>query len=269
MKIGVAIAPANALPSAFVVWRGLSESIKKAAALGYDGVELALASKDQVNTDEIKSLCETYEVEVSAISTGQVFAASGLYLTHPNRDRCRQAIVVLQGLIDVAAEFGQKLNIGRVRGLIPEGETYDDALQRFVAAMREVADYAYKQDVEVLLEPVNRYEINFINSLSEAAEALKEIDRPNVRLMPDVFHMNIEDVSIWGELVRYRSVTSYIHFADSNRLAPGQGHLHFPELINTLKAMDYHGWITVEILPKPSPDVAAAQAIRYLRQFIP
>ncbi len=86
--------------------------------------------------------------------------------------------------------------------------------------------------------------------------------------MPDVFHMNIEDRSIQSELVRCAEYISYIHFADSNRLAPGQGHLHFPDIINTLKAVGYDGWITIEILPEPDPDIAAYQAVNYIRQLI-
>lgn len=269
MKISVVVAPANALPSAFVVWRGLEESIRKAAEYGYDGVELALAGNAQVDIERIQSLCAEFDIEISAISTGQVFAAKGLYLSDPDTKKRQEAISCLQGLIDVAKVFGKKVNIGRVRGIIGEGETYSTVLHRFACSTQQLADYAAARGVEILIEPVNRYEINFINSLRDAEDVLEAIDRSNVGLMPDVFHMNIEDVSIAGELARYRDVISYIHFADSNRLAPGQGHLNFPELVNTLRAIDYEGWVAVECLPKPDPDTAARQAINYLRQLIP
>lgn len=269
MKISVAVAPANALPSAFVVWRGLEESIRKAAAYGFDGVELALADHDQVDIERIQSLCTDYGIEISAISTGQVFASKGLYLTDPDTKGRQKAIDCLQGLIDVAAVFGKIVNIGRVRGMIADGETYQVTRERFVSSAQHLADYAKERDVEIIIEPVNRYEINFINSLEDAEDVLQAVGRSNVGLMPDVFHMNIEDVSITGELARYRDVISYVHFADSNRLSPGQGHLNFPELVNILKAINYDGWVAVECLPKPDPDTAARQAIDYLRQLIP
>jgi len=268
MKIGVAIAPKNALPSAFVVWRGLEESIKKAAEYGYDGVELALSSKEDINKQKISKLCKEYQIEISAITTGQVFAANGLYLTHPEANMRIKAINSLKGLVELARDFGKKVNLGRVRGFVHEGETYKITLVRFIDSLCEISDYALKQDVELIIEPINRYETNFINNLSEGAKIIKKSKKNNIKLMPDIFHMNIEEVSITGELVRFADLISYIHFADSNRLAPGQGHLNFPEIIHTLEALDYNGWVTIEILPQPDPDTAAMQAIQYLRQFI-
>jgi len=269
MRIGVAIATSDAPPSAFVVWRGLKESIKKAAEFGYDGVELALAESGQIDIEMTRDLCLEVGIEICSVSTGQVFAAKGLFLTHPDRDRREETVTSLKGLIDVASRLGKRMNIGRVRGPILEGDSYEDASKRFMAGMRELADYAGAKDVEILVEPVNRYELNFINNLSEAAGVLQRLDRDNVRIMPDVFHMNIEDASITGQLVRFAEQISYIHLADSNRLAPGQGHLHFPDLINTLEGIGYDGWLTVEVLPQPGPDIAARQSISYLRQLIP
>jgi sugar phosphate isomerase/epimerase len=87
--------------------------------------------------------------------------------------------------------------------------------------------------------------------------------------MPDVFHMNIEDVSITGSLEKAGALVGYMHFADSNRWAPGQGHLDFPAILASLKRIGYEGYVTVEILPYPDPDTAAEQAITYLRTLIP
>jgi sugar phosphate isomerase/epimerase len=72
---------------------------------------------------------------------------------------------------------------------------------------------------------------------------------PNVKLMPDVFHMNIEDKTIGGELAKYIDYVAYIHLADSNRLAPGQRHTDFEDIFARLKEASYDGWVSVEILP--------------------
>jgi sugar phosphate isomerase/epimerase len=92
---------------------------------------------------------------------------------------------------------------------------------------------------------------------------------PGLKLMPDVFHMNIEDASIEGNLQKYIAHIAYVHFADSNRLAPGWGHLDFGSIVDALHDVGYTGWTSVEILPKPDPDSAARQAIQFLRRFIP
>lgn len=122
-------------------------------------------------------------------------------------------------------------------------------------------------EVKVILEPVNRYEIDFINSCAEGVRILNRLGRENVKLMPDIFHMNIEEPSMEGSLRKYLDYIAYIHFADSNRHAPGQGHLDFLSIINSLTALDYKGFATVEILPYPEQDIAAREAIQYLRKY--
>ena len=133
---------------------------------------------------------------------------------------------------------------------------------------RQLCNYAGPKNVTLVLEPVNRYEIDFINSVEQGAALMKKVDRPNMKLMPDVFHMNIEDVIIGSELEKYINRIGYIHLADSNRRAPGQGHTDFREIFDHLKKAGYDGWVSVEILPDPDPDTAAQDAVRFLRPMI-
>jgi len=79
---------------------------------------------------------------------------------------------------------------------------------------------------------------------------VKEAGRPCVKLMPDLFHMNIEDASFRVAFEAARDHITYIHVADSNRLAPGWGHLPFDEILMILRDTGYDGWLTAEILPK-------------------
>ena len=87
-------------------------------------------------------------------------------------------------------------------------------------------------------------------------------------LMPDVFHMNIEDVTIGPELAENIDHIKYIHIADSNRLAPGQGHLDFQNILDNLLRVGYDGWLSLEILPNPDPDTAAKQAADFVLPLI-
>ena len=85
MKIGLAVAAADALPSPFVVFRDdLCRCIDRCAALGYDGVELALRHAGEVDVPEMKRRLAATGLEVPCISSGQVFAADRLYFTHPD-----------------------------------------------------------------------------------------------------------------------------------------------------------------------------------------
>lgn len=268
IKLAVAVATEDAMPDAFVVWRGIEESLKKAVAYGYDGIELALKHAGQVNPDKLKTLCSNLGVSIPCISTGQVFAGLGLYFTHPDKEKRAEVERVFKELIDLASDFGSMVNIGRARGFVEEDETIENAQRRFVQIARKLAKYAGEKKVKLILEPVNRYEINFINSVEQGAALLETVGSKNMALMPDLFHMNIEDRNIGGELERFSKYVSYVHFADSNRLAPGQGHIDFKTIFESLRTINYHGWISIEILPKPDPDTAARQAVEYLRPLI-
>jgi sugar phosphate isomerase/epimerase len=268
MKLSVAIAGSKALPSAFVVWRGFEESIKKAAEYGYNGVELALKTADEINRDELQKWLSSTNMEVSCISTGQVFADLGLYFTHPDAEVRSKVVDVFHGLIDLAKDFGNLINVGRVRGFRSKGQTPEQTEALFIDTARRICDAAASGDVDIILEPVNRYEINFINNLDEGAELIGKTARSNLGLMPDVFHMNIEDAKLGESLLRHSHLIRYIHLADSNRLAPGLGHLNFEEIFQALYSAEFDGWAAIEILPEPDPDTAARKALEFTLPMI-
>jgi sugar phosphate isomerase/epimerase len=267
LKLSIAIAASNALPSAFVVFRGFEKHIAVAASLGYDGVELALKSAAEINTDKLDRWLTENSMTVSCISTGQVFADTGLMFTDADSSRRKKLVVIFKELIDLASGYGLLVNIGRVRGNLTENDNGESRL-RFTGMVHELCSYAATKGVTLVLEPVNRYELNFINSVAEGVELMKEIDRPNMKLMPDLFHMNIEDAAIGYNLARYIDYIGYIHLADSNRLAPGWGHTDFGHIFRQLRSVNYRGWLSVEILPHPEPLAAAKQAIDYLHPFL-
>jgi sugar phosphate isomerase/epimerase len=272
MRIALAIAPPDAQPSAFVVFRDrLDVSIPKAARLGYDAVELALALPSDIDRSATRRLLDDNRMGLTAVSSGRVYSEQEVWLTSADAGIRRRAAQILTGLIDVAAELGApRVNIGRVRGPIPDVETRDIAEARFFEGIGICAERAAPLGVEIVVEPVNRYETNYINSvLPDGIGVIQRIGRPNIRLMPDVFHMNIEDRSIEASLQAAGDLVGYVHLADSNRWAPGRGHTDFVAIFRALKGIGYDGDVAVEILPYPSADEAAEEAIRFLRRLVP
>lgn len=264
MKLSVAIADENAPQSACVVWRGLEESMRIAGELGYHGVELALKTADDLSARQLSNWLERYNLEVSCISTGQVFATAGLYFTHRDVEIRRKVVDVFSGLIHLAKDFGRMVNIGRVRGFISEDQSWENAERLFIDTAKRICEDASRFDVSIIIEPINRYETNFVNTLDEAAALIEKVGYKNMGLMPDVFHMNIDEAKIGGSLVKHGPLIRYIHLADSNRMAPGQGHLDFDDVFAGLKAIRFDGWASIEILPKPDPDTAARSAAEFM-----
>ncbi len=271
MKLALAIAPQDAQPDAFVVFRDrLDITIPKVARMGYDGVELALGGADDVDAAVVQRLLADHGLGISAVSTGRVFAERHVWLTDRDASVRAKAVKIVTGLAELAAELGaQRVNIGRVRGEIPEGETLESAEARFADGIRAIADRAGQLGVNLVIEPVNRYELNYINSVDpEGIALIRRIGHPNVKLMPDSFHMNIEDVGIAESILAAGSMVGYCQLADSNRWAPGQGHTDFVPILAALHAIGYDDWIALETFPTPRLDLAAEQGVSFLRPLL-
>ena len=267
-RLSVAIAQHDAPANAFVVWRGFEDSIVKASLMGYSGIELALHRSEDIEVDLLDSLLCKYNMAVSSISTGQVFSCSHLYLTSPDPDIRTTAISILQDLIHLAAKYNTMVNLGRVRGFRAEGQSFDEVSSLACESLSRLAETAESCNVDLIIEPINRYESNFINRLEECAHLISRIGSSKIGIMADVFHMNIEEVMIGKALRDNCQHLKYIHLADSNRLAPGWGHINFAEIFDALVDIEYRGWLCAEILPAPTPDAAAAQAAKYLLPWI-
>jgi sugar phosphate isomerase/epimerase len=263
MKLSVAVSASDAPANAFVVFRGIEESVAKASALGYDGIELAISSPGDINTAALDRSLGDNHMEIAAVSTGLVYAKDGISIL----ETLEKAGKRFRELIDLAADYGRTINIGRSRGFKGQ-RSFAEAAGEFKKNFTPLCEYAQKKGVRFVIEPVNRYEIDWINNMDEGANLLEIMGIENVFLMPDVFHMNIEDVQIPLKLVEYGKYVGYVHLADSNRLAPGNGHIDFNAVFEALKLIHYEGWASVEILPLPEPDKAAAQAADFLRPLM-
>ena len=135
-------------------------------------------------------------------------------------------------------------------------------------AFRTLAAAAADEGVGLLLEPINRYETRFFNTVDSAAEFVAAEKLPNVKVLADTFHMNIEEVDITETVRTHLDQIGYIHVADSNRRFPGAGHVDFVSLLTCLKTHNYNGVVGVEILPLPTALEAAVQSIQTLRRCL-
>lgn len=264
-KVGVSISPTKSKFSSILFSGNLDKGLKNASILGYDGVELSLLDSHDIDWEWIMERLENLGLHVYTIATGQTYYTDGYSLFSMEEDKRKKAVDRVKGHIDFASRLGSMVIIGGIRGETAEKERKLEQAKEGKLAISECADYAEKKGVILLLEPINRYETNLINTLDEGVELIEEIGNKNLKLLPDTFHMNIEEKSLEESLFRARSYIEYIHFADSNRLAPGWGHIDFDRIVATLKKIDYRGAVGIEILPEPDDYRAAKQAISYVR----
>jgi sugar phosphate isomerase/epimerase len=240
----------------------------KAARQGYDGIELMVRDPACLNWPAVKNKLDCVGLEVSQVVTGELFGADGLCLVTADNDLYQRTMDRTRAVIDLAAYLGAMVNIGRLRGRLEWLGPVPNAIQIAVERIRAVAKYAAQKGVRITLEPINRYETDFLFSAKDSLQFVREVGCDNVGLMLDLFHMNIEDESIEDGLREVGDRLWHVHIADSNRKYPGSGHLDFPCIFDTLKQMKYTGYISAELLPLPDPDMAAAKTILFLKKWL-
>ena len=268
MKKSIVVSTQQTEFSALAFKEDLEKNIRKISRFGFDGVELAVKDPGYLDKEKIIQWIKDCNLEVPAIGTGQAWGEEGLSLSDPNEIIRKMAVERIIEQIDFASHFNAQVIIGLIRGIVKAGVTKEEAEEWTISGLRECAQFARKRNIRLTLEPVNRYESNFINNLQEGIDFIKRVDMPNLGLLADTFHMNIEEVSIYDSLKQAKDYITHIHVADSNRHAPGLGHLDFAKIVLTLREMEYRGYLSAEILPLPDQDSAAEMTINTLRQLM-
>jgi sugar phosphate isomerase/epimerase len=268
-KIGVSLSPQKSKFGPLLFSGDLEGGLRRAHELGYDGVELSLLNSAALDQEQIQARIQQLDLEVFSIATGQSYVNEGLSLYTEDAEIRRRVLERLNGHVDFAARLGSAVIVGGIRGKI--GVDGSEAVKRGkqgLEALRECAGYAGSRDVVILLEPINRYETDVVNSAQQGAELIESCGCGNVKLLLDTFHMNIEEASIEESIRKAGEHLGYIHFADSNRWAPGMGHTSFDSIVGTLVEIGYEGPIVLEILPRPDDEQAAVQGITYMRRLV-
>jgi RpiB/LacA/LacB family sugar-phosphate isomerase len=264
-RFGLALSP-NSTKFAPIVFAGhLDKGIEAAAAAGFSAVEVSVRSAEDIHVARLLQTLTEKRLSLAAFATGQACLEDNLCLCSTDATLVQKTVNRLKGIIDLATQFQSMVIIGGIRGkLSGDGHERERQRESAVRAMRECARYAEQRGVLLLIEPINRYETNFINTAAEGLTLLAEVGVPSLKLLLDTFHMNIEEIDISQTLVESREHLGYVHIADSNRRAPGQGHINFGQIFNTLVQIHFQGYITCEILPSPDDQTAVEQAASFL-----
>jgi RpiB/LacA/LacB family sugar-phosphate isomerase len=268
INFGVSLSPNKSVFGPLLFAGQLEEGIQTAAENGFDCVEISLRSPSDLSAEYLETLLLKNDLSLSAIATGQSYLHDGMCLAAANELDVKGAVDRLSAHIELASKFGAAVIIGGIRGKFTGSESDKfQQRQRALDAIKACAVKAGQKNVQLLIEPINRYETNFINSAEEAIQFIEEAGHPEIKLLLDTFHMNMEEVDIHKTLVYYADRIGYIHFADSNRYAPGWGHFPFHQLMSSLIEIDYSGVITAEILPVPDDEKAIQQTGAFFKSL--
>jgi D-psicose/D-tagatose/L-ribulose 3-epimerase len=220
---------------------------------GFDGVEIPIDPLNQSEAKAIGRVLNELGLQRTAISALDAAIADPSSLDARLR---KAAVDALKRNVEHASEAGIELicgplfqGLGKFTGAAPSADEWKYAVE----TIREAAEFAQAYQVKFALEAINRFEMYMVNTVADAAKFVKEVGLPNVGLLVDTHHSNIEEnhtAAAWESVAEH---IIHVHISENHRGVPGTGHAITQDIFDLLKRMPYEGWLTIEAFGQTVP----------------
>ena len=160
----------------FVFWHDLAAGCAKAAALGYDAVEVFAPNADAIPVDELKALTAEHNLKVAAVGTGGGWVIHKWHLCQPDAASRENAKNFIRAIIDAGAQLGAPAIIGSMQGRFEGEVSKEQALDWLREALNDLGEHAKAAGVPLIYEPLNRYESNLLNRAEDAVAFLETLE---------------------------------------------------------------------------------------------
>ena len=251
---------------------------RTAAELGYQGLEIAPFTLgqlvSQVSAERRRTLRQQAEESgLQIVGLHWLLAKTEGFHLNSSEPAVRERTAAYLGELALCCrDLGGDLMVfgSPAQRRVPPGANRDQAMDWAADTFRRAAPVFADCGVRLCLEPLSPYETDFMNTIDEALDLLRRIDRPNFLLHLDVKAMGTETLAT-PKLVRlHGGQAGHFHANDVNRRGPGFGATDFKPIFQALADSHYKGWVSVEVFDySPDPVTIARESIRYMRQCEP
>lgn len=227
---------------------------------GFDGVEVPLFRAADFPSAQILNDTRALGLERTVCSV----LVRGLSLIDDDADVRRQTQQHMRDAVKAAADADVRIMAGPLYcpvGYIPGRRRTEDEWKRAIEGYHAILPTLEANDVTIAIEPLNRFETFFLNTAGDAAALCDAIGHPNVGVLFDTFHANIEEKNI---AAGYRTVgrhLKHVHTCENDRGTPGSGHVEWDSVFAALRELSYDGWLTIESFGFALGEISAAASI--------
>ena len=239
---------------------GMTPVVARIKSLGYDGIEMPIFELNESLYQQWGNKLDEIGLERTAVTV----RGAGDNPISPSASVRAAAVDALRRTIDCCRAAGATILCGPTHSAIGEftgkGPT-DDEFKWGVDTMQKVADHAAQAEVTIAVEYLNRFENYFLTSVAQTVKFVQAVDHPAVRMMYDTFHANIEEKNLAAAIGAAAPWTVLVHISENDRSIPGSGHVHWAETFDSLKSVNWSGWMVVEAFGLALPNIVAATKI--------
>lgn len=240
------------------------EVLKK---VGFDGVEIPVFGGEVAEFEKVGKAIKDNGLGCSSVT---VIPDEEHNPISSNPKRRAASVDYLRWAIECSAALGSDVLCGpfyQPLGVFTgEGPTEEEK-RRAADVHKQVAGEAAAGNVALSIEFLNRFECYFLNTMADAANYVKRVDHPNVGVLYDTFHANIEEQDPVGVITKYSDAINHIHISENDRGTPGKGHIDWDGTFKAIRSSGYDKWLVIEAFGRAMPDLAAVT--RVWRDFFP
>ncbi len=229
---------------------------------GFDFVEIALENPSDIDAVYIKE-----ELEKNGLDCLAICAAMG-----PDRDlrgtkeQQQTALSYLKGVMDQMKALGCPVLAGPLYSSVGRAEQvakedYKNQWKTVVAHLKDLSDYAQERNIVLAIEPLNRFETDFMNTCEQGLNMINDVNHPALLLHLDSFHMNIEEKHLHTAILKAGDKLGHFHSCGSDRGTPGNDHTDWTAIFEALKKINYKGNMAIESFTTDVTVIAKAAAI--------
>ena len=248
------------------------DKLTNAKAYGFDAVSLPGRFLNSY-LDELRDCLGDSPLPLASMSLG--FSGSLLSPHESIRKQCQDSLL---NLFDICAELSINCfnappaliqdNPSRITDAGAYGSVTEAQDALLTEQLPALADQAQKRKLIFLLEPVNRYESEYLNTVPHAAKLCETVNHDYIGITCDFFHMQLEELSIPQSLSKAGKWIKHVHVAENTRVEPGPGSLNFTPGFRTLKKLGYNRIIEIEPRTLSGPaEKVLPKSINYLRKL--
>jgi D-psicose/D-tagatose/L-ribulose 3-epimerase len=247
------------------------ESARRALAWGYNGIEFMPDPERVPEPRELEKALKAAGAVMPVVNTGRM-SPQGMALLHEDAEIRRRSMQAFKRIVDFAGCFGSRVGLGIARGRGIPGASREQMEEMADQVFRELAEYAEKARVVIMLEPADPGVTSCINTMDEAMAWVERIGSPAFSVMLDTYQLAEAEPSIEHGIRAARGRASHIHLYDPSRWPPGvlpdKDRLDWAHLARVLREEGFRGSGSVVLAPEGDAESAARKAAAFLKQLL-